>query len=372
MGNEFLALLSSKAITLDAAQMAVAERLKLLQQALVVYLKAKPGKLLGIVPTGRKMVPPRGLYIYGDVGRGKSMLMDMFFESVAIKKKRRVHFHAFMLEVHAELHHWRQEHKHKHTGKDSHDPIPPLAKKIAGACQLLCFDELQVSDIADAMILGRLFKELFKRGVVMVATSNRHPDALYLDGLQRESFLECIELLKRTLQVMELAANQDYRLGRHNALTTTYYAPLGEQADHFIQDSFAVVTHNAFPQRQMLKLQGRTLEVPYAAGNCALFSFNDLCAKPLGAADYEALCAHFDTIIIAGIPVLTPDKRNEAKRFVILIDTLYEHHVILLCSAEATPHQLYPEGMGAFEFNRTVSRLMEMQSEDYMQQKRLE
>ncbi len=352
-------LLVSRSITPDPAQEGVIERLSNLHAALEAYERGKK-KLLAF----NKPPLPKGVYIYGEVGRGKSMVMDLFFTAVTIKKKRRVHFHAFMLEVHARLHAWRQQ--HKHSNQKDNDPIPPIAKSIAHHCQLLCFDELQVTDIADAMILGRLFNELFRQQVVVVATSNRPPSDLYKDGLQRERFLEFIDILVAHVDVVELCAAQDYRLAQLQSLHTLYYTPLGPEADAFIRESFASLTQHAHPTLLTLSVQGRVLPVREAVENIALFSFAELCETPLGAADYIALSERFATIIIQNIPKLTPEKRNEAKRFVTLIDALYEHQVTLLCSAEVPAQELYTEGSGAFEFQRTVSRLIEMQSARYI------
>lgn len=353
-------LIDTKQITPDPAQKEAIDRLGVLTGALKEYTTSKKR----LFPLLKKTPLPKGIYIYGEVGRGKSMVMDLFFSHAPIRKKRRVHFHAFMLEIHAKLHQWRQENRHS-TKKDN-DPLPPLAKAIAHHCQLLCFDELQVTDIADAMILGRLFKELFKQKVIVVATSNRHPLNLYKDGLQRERFLEFITLLTENVDVIELAAAHDYRLAQLQSLDTLYYSPLGSAADCFIVKSFAALCQHAPAESSTLTIQGRELHVPRSHHNTALFSFAELCEKPLGSADYIALSQHFSTIILSDIPKMESHHRNEAKRFVTLIDALYEHHVTLLCSAEVKPEALYLEGMGAFEFQRTVSRLIEMQSERYL------
>lgn len=353
-------LLDSGRIAVDPAQEMVLDKLYLLYEALEHYNAAQRRFL----PLLKKTPLPQGMYIYGDVGRGKSMLMDLFFSAAPLKKKRRVHFHAFMLEVHAKLHLWRQE--NRYSDSKYNDPIPPLAKAIAHHCQLLCFDEFQVTDIADAMILGRLFQELFKQKVIIVATSNRPPADLYKDGLQRERFLAFIALLMSHVEVVELAALCDYRLAQLQSFQTLYHTPLGEQADRFIDESFAAITRHAPPETVVFTIQGRKLVAHKVSDKTAVFSFAELCEKPLGAADYIALSERFSTIILSDIPKLQAHNRNEAKRFVTLIDSLYERHVKLLCSAETLPQDLYTEGTGAFEFQRTVSRLMEMQSERYM------
>ena len=286
------------------------------------------------------------------------MLMDLFFENCPIKQKRRVHFHAFMLEVHAFNHQWRQN--------NEGDPIRALAEKVRKDFILLCFDEFHVTDITDAMILGRLFGEFFSLGVVIVATSNRHPDDLYNGGLQRDLFLPFIELLKNNAKVLELAATQDYRLAHLHALTTTYFHPLGEAADQFLQQSYNEFTNRAPIKPGTLYVLGRKLTLSAVHGDVAMTHFEELCEKPLGSADYLEIAREFSTLLVARIPRLCLDKRNEAKRFVTLIDALYEHKVKLICTAEVPANQLYTGGEGAFEFERTVSRLMEMQSENYM------
>lgn len=306
---------------------------------------------------------PRGLYIYGDVGRGKSMLMDMFYDHVPVERKRRAHFHAFMLDMHARIHDWRQNPKNKTS---SGDPLPPLAKALAKEASLLCFDELQVTDVADAMILGRLFTLLLAEGVVIVATSNRPPEDLYKDGLQRDQFLPFIELLREKLDIFHLESATDYRLQQLKSLTQTYLHPLGAAADQFLSESFHKLTQGEQPHTHTLHMQGRTLELNKVHGDIAWCTFEELCARPLGAADYLEISQEFQTLLLAGIPAMTREKRNEAKRFVTLIDALYEHNVKLICTAETKAEELYPAGDGAFEFQRTASRLIEMQSERYL------
>lgn len=298
------------------------------------------------------------LYIYGGVGRGKSMLMDMFYEACPLAQKRRVHFHAFMLEVHEFSHEWRKAH--------NGDPLKPFAKKLRENNLLLCFDEFYVTDITDAMILGRLFQELFALGVVIVATSNRHPDDLYKGGLQRERFLPFIELLKAHSKVVELAVKEDYRLAHLHSLTTTYFVPLGDRADNFIRQSYNELTNYAPMVPGAVHAMGRMVSLSAVHGDVALASFEELCERPLGAADYLEIAYEFSTVLVAGIPRLSVEKRNEAKRFVTLIDALYEHKVKLICSADAPPEELYRKGDGSFEFERTYSRLIEMQSEKYL------
>ncbi len=299
------------------------------------------------------------LYIFGDVGRGKSMLMDLFYEVCPLKQKRRVYFHAFMLEVHTFIHEWQQQ--------NQSDAITVLAKKIKESTILLCFDEFHVTDIADAMILQRLFSRLFELGIVVVMTSNRHPNDLYQGGLQREQFLAFTKLLQNEANIIELQAKIDYRLSYSPASKSTYHFPLDAKASDFAQQIYNSLTQYAAKQSGVLQLLGRKVVLSAVHKNIALLSFDELCTQPLGSADYIQLANQFNTLIVTDIPKLTPEKRNEAKRFVTLIDTLYEHKVQLICTAEVPAQALYTEGDGAFEFKRTVSRLIEMQSESYLQ-----
>lgn len=300
----------------------------------------------------------QSLYIYGNVGRGKSMLMDLFFDACPISQKRRVHFHAFMLEVHAFIHQWRRQH--------NTDAISALAKHIRTSELLLCFDEFHVSDIADAMILMRLFNRLFDLGIVVVITSNCHPDELYHDGLQRELFLPFVRLLQQQADVIELVAKQDYRLSHLHALKTTYHYPLDAQAAKFVRQSYNEMTNFAPLKPGVLDVLGRKVVLSAVHGNVALSSFDELCMHALGPADYLEIGKRFDIVILAAIPKLTIEKCNEAKRFVTLIDALYEHKVKLICTAEVPAQELYIDGEGSFEFERTVSRLIDMQSESYL------
>ncbi|HXQ51316.1 MAG TPA: cell division protein ZapE [Stellaceae bacterium] len=342
----------------DPAQELAAMKLQSLARALAEYQPGH-GESGWRVRLGLAEAPepaPLGLYIFGKVGRGKSMLMDMFFDCVAMAKKRRVHFYEFMQDVHARIHRRREE---------KGDPIAPVARDLAAEATLLCFDEFQVADIADAMILGRLFTALFAAGVVVVATSNRPPDELYKDGLQRERFVPFIELLKDRLDVLELEGARDYRLERFVG-RQVFFVPADGCALGALEAAFADLTGGASGERASLVVQGRTLAVPRAAKGVAWFDFAQLCGAALGPADYLALCRNFRSFVVACIPRMGPDQRNEAKRFNMFIDTLYEAHGNLIASAEAPPAALYEAGDGAFEFERTVSRLIEMQSDDYI------
>ena len=352
----FHARLAAGEIAPDAMQARAVLRLQRLWGELQRYRPDVKGWRAWFPAAVTRGPTPRGVYIYGGVGRGKSMLMDAFFSSVEMKKKRRVHFYAFMADVHARIH-ARQEEKG--------DPIEPVARSIAAETVLLCFDEFHVVDIADAMILGRLFAALFAEGVVVVATSNRAPGALYEGGLQRERFLPFIDLLKERLDVVQLDGPRDYRLARF-AGRQTYFTPINDMTYRALEHAFGDLTDNASAGRTSVTVLGREVAVPRAAHGVAWFHFDELCGADLGPNDYLALIARFHTFVVEGIPQMGPDQRNEAKRFSIFIDTLYDAHGNLVCSAAVAPKDLYTEGDGEFEFQRTVSRLNEMQSEDYI------
>jgi len=364
----YRALVRDGSLTHDQAQELAAEKLEILHARLKTY---EPGRNGGWRSLFRRETQdaPQGLYIFGGVGRGKSMLMDLFFASTTFAPKRRVHFHAFMLEVHETVHRWRKlsPADRRAEGFEADDPIPPVAAKVAREAMLLCFDEFQVTDVADAMILGRLFRALFELGVVIVITSNRAPGELYKNGLNRQLFLPSIEMLTTELDVLHLASPTDYRMKRIHDMPV-YHVPLGAQSDQELDESFEALTDEKHGDEVTLDvMQGRTLTVPEAAKGVARFSFPELCAKPLGAADYLAIAGNFHTLVLSGIPRMGPDKRNEAKRFVTLIDTLYDRRIKLVCSAAARPEELYVSGDGSFEFERTVSRLLEMQSHEYFE-----
>jgi cell division protein ZapE len=320
---------------------------------------------------GKPKPAPTGIYLWGGVGRGKSMLMDLFIDTAPIKRKRRAHFHEFMQDVHERIGEWRQlsqgqrKRRPEYVKNAGDDPIPPVARALAQEARLLAFDEFQVTDIADAMILGRLFEGLFVEGVVVVATSNRHPDDLYSQGINRQLFLPFIALLQRKLAVMELNGGIDHRLRQLEA-APVYYCPLGPDADASMDEAWDRLTQCAAPQQCVLVVQGRELNVDREAAGVARFSFDELCARPLGAADYLMLASRFHTVLLENVPKLSSEKRNEAKRFVTLIDALYEARTKLVMSADADPDALYPAGDGSFEFERTASRLMEMRSHEYL------
>lgn len=362
---------SAGVLSMDPCQELAAEHLQVLHNRLANLSPPPPRGLKSLLGGKTREPVPRGLYLYGAVGRGKSMLMDLFFEGAPVTAKRRMHFHGFMLETHSALHAWRHmtpgaRRRHPDYVREAgDDPLQPVAHGIAQRARLLCFDEFQVTDIADAMILGRLFEALFDAGVVVVATSNRAPDALYEDGLNRPLFIPFIELIKRRMDVLHLEGGSDHRLtmgGRDQV----YFAPLGPEADAAMEAAWAGLINGRPARAQSLRVQGHALHVPVAAGGAARFRFADLAGLPLGAADYLALAARYSHVFIDGIPVLDADRHNEARRFVTLIDALYEARVHLVCSAAAAPQALYRAGAGAFEFARTASRLIEMQSDAYL------
>ncbi|HQS18499.1 cell division protein ZapE [Reyranella sp.] len=353
----------------DPVQEKVVLRLQAIHDQLSALAVAPPVRTgflarLGLGHAPKPPEGPHGLYIWGSVGRGKSMLMDLFFADAPVAKKRRVHFHEFMLEVQARLHRRREELAAKGAPPES-DTIVPIAREIAAETRLLCFDEFQVTNIADAMILGRLFETLFEEGITVIATSNRAPDDLYKNGLQRDRFLPFIELVKQRLEVLELGGAQDYRMGRLRELDL-YLTPLGSWATKKLDEAFRALSNGGDGEPRVLRTQGRDVEVPRAAPGVAMAHFMDWCAKPMGAADFLCIADSFHTVIVAEIPKMGPDSQDKAVRFVTMIDTFYEKKVKFICSAAANPGNLYPEGDGSFEFQRTVSRLMEMQSPEYL------
>jgi cell division protein ZapE len=354
------ALVAAGELKADPEQRTAAERLQLLQDELVAA--REPGALARLF--GREQERVRGLYLWGDVGRGKSMLMDLFHETLAIRRKRRVHFHAFMLEVDRLLRDERQ--------KEAGDPIPGVAARIAEDVRCLAFDEMVVKNTADAMIMSRLFTALIcDRNVTVVTTSNRPPSDLYKDGLNRSLFLPFIALIERELDVLPLNGPLDYRLHRLAGIGT-WHTPLGPEATEQVREVFFRLTDYPpedaahVPSADLDLGGGRKLHVPKSLKGVAVFSFRRLCGEPRGATDYLAIAHAYHTVIIVGIPVMGPEMPSEAARFVTLIDSLYENNVKLFATAAAVPEALYPAGDGRFEFERTVSRLKEMQSAEYM------
>jgi len=365
--DRYAAQVEAGAIERDPAQVAVVRKLEALNGVLAARRLARKGSALGWL-FGKKPAAsevPKGLYIWGSVGRGKTMLMDMFFEAVPVKRKRRVHFHEFLADVHGRVHAYRQKIKNGEI-KES-DPIALVAADLSDDAYLLCFDEFTVTDIADAMILGRLFTALFAAGIVVVATSNVEPSRLYEGGLNRALFLPFIELLQTKVEVLRLDSRTDFRLEKLGG-APVYHVPADAKAKAALDAAFKALSGVAEAKQAVLNVQGHDLVVPQAAGGIARARFADLCSQAYGASDYIALAQRFHTLVLDDIPILNFDRRNEAKRFIILIDTLYEHHVKLVASAAAEPHELYhaKQGREAFEFDRTVSRLIEMRSEDYL------
>jgi len=356
---EYRARIASGTLNDDTGQRAAVEKLQLLHTRLRDYRPEKPKKVrLGRFGWGREKMETRtvpGLYLYGGVGRGKSMLMDMFFDNAQLTPRKRVHFHAFMQEMHVEIGRARK------SGTD--DPIRPVADRVADSATLLCFDEMQITDITDAMLVGRLFERLFARGVVVVATSNRHPDDLYKDGLNRHLFLPFIEMIKDRLDVHQIEGAEDHRRTRLKG-REIWHTPLGPDAKAALDRIWNDLGTDAAAAYRLPR-PGREILIPEFANGLARMSFSDLCETPLGPGDYLAIAQAVRVLMIEDIPALGPEDQNAAKRFVTLIDTLYEARVRLVASAATEPDRLYPAGPGSFEFARTASRIAEMRSADW-------
>ena len=360
--SRYRALIAEGALRPDTAQRAAIEKLELLHRRLKDYApdnRRSVWGLFGFGSRGEAEIEERtGLYIFGGVGRGKSMLMDLFYARAPVEPKRRVHFHAFMQEVHRGVDAARAQ--------EADDPIAVVATEVARSATLLCFDELQITDIADAMIVGRLFEKLFARGVVLVATSNRHPRDLYKDGLQREQFLPFIELIQKRLDVHQLDGPTDFRLARMKGMQV-YHTPLGPETDAAMDQAWEALVGPQGGKPLRVRVGTREVIIPrHRIGN-GRADFEELCEAPLGPADYLAIAGVVRTLFIDNIPLMRRVQANPAKRFVTLIDTLYEAKIHLVCSAAAAPDQLYVDGEGSFEFERTASRLIEMQSQEWQE-----
>lgn len=354
----------------DPSQELAAEKLQSLHLALQAY-QPRAGQALGLDRAvelwqrwgrrSQRALLPQGLYLFGGVGRGKSMLMELFYAQAPVVQKQRLHFHRFMLSIHDALH----ERRRARPRPAESDGIAEIASAMAKQSWLLCFDEFQVNNVADAMILGRLLQAMLDLGVVMVITSNRAPDELYPGGLQRERFKPCIALLESKLDLLSLDEGTDYRRQSMGYLPV-YHCPLGVEASRGLGATFSRLTAQAKGGSRVLSVQGRRLDIPYAAGTGAWFQFYDLCGKPLGAADYLLIARQFETVVIDQVPRLRAEQRNEVTRLITLIDILYEHRVKVLISAAAPPDDLYSQGAHIFEFRRTASRLVEMQTSEYL------
>ncbi len=367
--EQLKALTVSGSLQVDSAQMDVAKKLDRVLADLKRKRPAAKSSALGWMFAARKKSAEtiKGLYIHGSVGRGKTMLMDMFFAMAPCSKKRRAHFFEFMNDVHNRIAAQRLKFKNGETKQT--DPIPPVAADLYAEAELLCFDEFTVTDIADAMILSRLFSELFSLGCVLIATSNVEPDNLYRDGLNRGLFLPFIDLLKKHVDIVTLDSPTDYRMEKLNS-QPVYLTPLDQRTDMAMDASWMQGLHGRKAQPTEIPMKGRSIHVPLAVDRMARFSFADLCDAPLGPADFLAIAERFDTIFLDHVPKLGPDKRNQTKRFIILIDTLYDHNIRLYVSAAAMPEDLLEERRGTegFEFDRTASRLFEMRSAEYLAQ----
>ena len=365
IAERYAARVAAGEIESDPGQLYAIGRLARLERELADYRPPAQSGALGWLMTRRSMAAPRGVYLFGDVGRGKTMLMDLFFAGAPAAKKRRTHFHEFMADVHVRIRDIRHALKY---GKISNgDPIALAAGTIAGETSLLCFDEFLVTDIADAMILGRLFEKLFEQGVMLVATSNVPPEELYKDGLNRALFVPFIRLLEERVEVVPLEARTDFRLEKLRDVAT-WHVPADDAAHSAIGRAWRRLAGPEGGAPLDLPHLGRVIHVPHAGGGAARFVFRDLCEMPLGASDFVALAHAFHTVIVENIPVIAAGRRNEAKRFILLIDTLYDSAVKLLASAATEPDRLYAgtEGFEAFEFRRTASRLHEMRSAAYL------
>jgi cell division protein ZapE len=365
MKSAYEKLISTNQIELDPNQVLLVTLFDELLVDLEKKRLSRKSSALGWLFAKKSSDNIKGLYIWGDVGRGKSMLMDMFFEILPHKRKRRAHFNDFMQDAQERIHKHREAFKQGKTSEE--DPIPTIAEALAEEANVLCFDEFTVTDIADAMILGRLFEAMFREGVVIIATSNVEPKNLYASGLNRKIFLPFIDLLLENVEVFNLDARTDFRLEKLNQ-APVYYTPLNAKTRKAMDEAWLRLTGVETTSPRTLQLKGRKLEIPQASTGVARLEFKTLCQEPRSAADYLAIAHNFHTVFLENIPVMQREDHNAAKRFILLIDTLYDNHIRIVASAEAKPDKLYQatSGTEAFEFKRTISRLHEMQSVEYI------